>query len=552
MDRELEALLAMTGQTDRTKRTDQVAEELGSAFVEPPPQRSPRRQKAMPWQPKLGPIGREILLNRKDKTKFLYGERGSLKTGICLHDLIVHCYQDFAPGCMSPLAVICTIIRSSATEGGAWEKLNTMYLQEWFNGIGLEFTEPRMDDQKNRYIFIANKAGGWSRVVLKSIPHGESIRGRLKGIEPSYFLFDEITEADNPDYYIIPSQSLRRPTGGPRQFTGAGNPPEEGEEHWTWKVLCQRKVEGKVVNPQIPPGGGRLTGTPDQIAAYHVPLSENVYWSDQEKKDYQATLMQEAVLDPTAEDRIIKGLWTARPKGQGLFKEFFIENIHIKGDAIRGRGLKPVSGFPIILGYDLGQVYNSIHFEQLLPISDGKAVWIIFDEVVHLNEKLLYKKLAWEVIGKMRRWRSLMDYDFQYMHITDSSAVNQWRPGHGSYDALDFEKEYNRSAESLGARKMKLLECPKGEGSVEARVRLFQGKLYQEEVFISATCQYTREMVLRLESDKNNPGKPRHDKYSHIFDSATYPMFKLELGGGVKKVLPTGQVAPSLLRCGGS
>lgn len=324
-----------------------------------PPERSPRQPRRKSWQPRLGPIGTEVLMNRTSSTKFLYGERGSLKTGICLQDLVAHCYQDFEPGKLTPLAVICVIVRSAATEGGAWEKLNSLYLPEWYDGIGLEFTEPKMDDQKNRYLFIGNKAGTWSRIVLKSIPYGENIRDRLKGPEFSYFFFDELTQAEVPDYYLLPLQQLRRPTGGPRQFVAAGNPADEGEDHWTWQALVQKPAEAAgLEGPIIPKGGGRLglgAGN-DDIAVYHVPVSENVYWTQQDRDENTKKIMAEVRLDPTAEDRLLKGIWTPRPKGEGLFLHQFIPVRHEIGEAKKNLGLRPVPGFPIVLGYDLGSV----------------------------------------------------------------------------------------------------------------------------------------------------------------------------------------------------
>jgi hypothetical protein len=530
---------------------DDAESEVSEAFLAPPPSKSPGRLKSSAWQPNLGPIGTQVLLNRESKAKFLYGERGSLKTGIALHDLILHCYQDYDPKKVPPLAVICSIVRSAATEGGSWEKLFNLYLPEWFDGIGLEFTEPKQDDAKNRYAFIGTKYGHWARVVLKSIPFGSSIRGRLKGTEPSYFFFDEITDTDSPDYFMLPTQQLRRPTGGPRQYTCAGNPPDSGEEHWTWKTMAQRIGEdGKPANPTIPSGGGRLTGTPKDIAVYHVPIAENVYWSASEKREYQTTLLHEARFDPTAEDRLVRGIWTARTSGAGLFKEWFVPALHIRGKAKEGIGLKPTPGFPVIIGYDLGPMWPSITFEQLIP-TRKRPVWVVFDELDYHGVKVLYKKLAWEVIEKMRHWKRLTGFDFKYMHITDESAVNQWRAGgEGSYDAYDFEKEYNRVMKEFNEQEMRLIGCPKGKGSVASRVRMLQTKLHQEELYVSATCPNTREMLLYLEDDPKDPGTPKRSKHIHKFDSLTYPMHKLEMSGGTNFFLHTADVAPRLIHVG--
>jgi hypothetical protein len=551
-------------------KVDQIAEELGEAFLANPPEQSPREPKGKGWRPNLGPIGTQVLLNRTDETKFMYGERGSLKTGIAIHDIIRHVYEDFEPGKLTPLAVICTIVRSGATEGGAWEKLHSLYLPEWYDGIGLEFTEPKMDDQKNRYCFIANKAGTWSKVVLKSIPHGESIRARIKGIEPSLFFFDEITEADDPDYYLIPSQALRRPTGGPRFFIAAGNPPPEGTEHWTWKVMCQRQdgfgEDGRPVlsEPIIPRGGGKLEGTPNRIAVYHVPLSENVYWSEEEKENYRAKLMQEARLDPTAEDRLIKGIWTPRPKGHGFFKTYFAPHIHMKPadnvSAVRGFGILPIAGWPLYWGYDLGQVFSSCTLLQRLMRKTKHGdmpLWLVIDEVDHLGYRILYRDLARQVVQRMKHWRTIplpshngKPYPFEFTHITDDSAVTQWRPGDGSFDAFEFEKEFKVFADREGIQPAKMIGCPKPAGSVAVRIMKMQTLLHQEEIYISAQCPNTKGMLLNLEAEKDDADKPRRSKWIHKFDSTTYPIYKLEGPGGRFMVTTGNTQAPSIISCG--
>ncbi len=535
-----------------------------AALLEPPPDRKPREAKRKTWRPKLGPIGTKIIQTRSVLgrpqdvlVKLLYGERGSLKTGIGLHDLVVHCYDDVAPPTVTkiqPLAIICTIFRSAATEGGAWEKLHSLVLPEWYDGIGLEFTEPKQDDQKNRYCFIGNKYGGWSRVILKSIPYGENIKARLKGIEPSYFLSDEVTEQTDPQYFFAPLQQLRRPTKGPRIFFGACNPADTGEEHWVWKnfVTTPCKTIGNEDGPEIPDGGGRLLGLDEQFQVFHVPLSENVHWTEEEKKAYQNTLLAEARQDASAVDRLIYGKWTPRPTGDGLFKEYFRPSFHIRGDAAKGVGLIPVKGYPIICGYDLGQVNSCVTFLQRVNTKTG-SFWMVIDEIDRLRKRILYANLAKDVVARMRYWRTLTGYPFRFMHITDESAINQWRPGStdGSYDALVFEREFNRISSEFGV--MKLIGCPKGAGSISGRVQMVQSKLFQEELFVSATCKGTKDMLMFIPADKKNPENPlESSKFTHKFDSFTYPIWKLEIGGDERLNLSTEEVAPQLISCGAS
>ena len=97
-----------------------------------------------------------------------YGERGSGKTySLGGHKLVRHCYENF-----NALALIIVGVRSQATMGGVWHKLQVEILPEWVEGIGLNHTDERQDTQKNLYIDIENRFGGHSRICLISIPYG--------------------------------------------------------------------------------------------------------------------------------------------------------------------------------------------------------------------------------------------------------------------------------------------------------------------------------------------------------------------------------------------
>jgi hypothetical protein len=118
----------------------------------------------------------------------------------------------------------------------------------------------------------------------------------------------------------------------------------------------------------------------------------------------------------------------------------------------------------------------------------------------------------------------------------------------GSYDAWEFEKEFNKMTPG---QNVKMVGCPKGKGSVSARVRMVQGKLYAEEMYVSAVCPNTVSMLKFLEADKDDPESPKRSKWVHKFDSVSYPMFKMEMQSS-RNFLQTGKVSPELIRCGSS
>ena len=177
----------------------------------------------------------------------------------------------------------------------------------------------------------------------------------------------------------------------------------------------------------------------------------------------------------------------------------------------------------------------------MIPTQD-KTLWIIFDEMDYLGVRHLYKRLAQEVNRRMDYWNKKLDYEFKYEHISDDSAINQWHPGgEGSYDSWDFER--------FSEGRIKMIGCPKGKGSVEARIRLLQTKLFNDEVYVSGLCRFTIDMLHNLESDKKTPSKPRRSKYIHKFDAVTYPMLKLELNG-MRNTLQTATSRSTLTHCG--
>ncbi len=513
-------------------RDEQLAQALAAPYEEeapegdtPPPRGAPAASSG--WYPDLNPT-QKLIFEDSAQNVLGHGEKGSGKSLGFGHKLVRHAYEN------DNALVLVVSPSMRAVNEGIWHDLETLILPQWRDGIGLEYTIAKLDpNTKDRHRWIRNRHGGWSKLLMMSVPYAAQVKQRFYGPAPSMVYVDELTNCEGREYWTYPSAQLgrRRGIAGPQQFCASCNPA--GPSHWVYQVFFVECVDHET---------GRHN---PRFSVHHVPFSENEH---RLPPGYKQQLMDSFKGDPTELQRMLNGEWVDRPTGDGLFKEFYIPALHLKGDFVKGIGLRPKAGYPIHIGYDLGQIWNSITFEQCVTTKNG-PVWLIFDEVDHLGEKVLYKKMAWEVIDRMRFWKRQMEYDFKFQHVSDDSAVNQFRPGgDGSYDALDFEREFNKVAAEMGQKSIKILGCPKGDGSVAARIRLFQSKLYQEEVVMSAMCRNAVNMVLTLEADKENPEKPKRGKYLHKFDSMTYPMFKLELGGGT--AASVGRVAPSLIRCG--
>jgi hypothetical protein len=495
-------------------------EEEESSDAPPPPKSKPPPERR--WEPDLNFTQRLIWDDQRENV-FGHGEKGSGKSIGFEHKAVRHLYDN------NNALVLAMSPNIRAGNEGFWYDLETKILPRWKQGIGLEFTNSKLDPlTKDRHRWIRNRHGAWSKILLMSIPHSSMVEQRIKQIAPSMVSAEELTDCDGPEYYTFAALQLGRREGitGPQQYCASMNP--KGPSHWVYKLLFEEHADDP------------------EFGVHHVPITENRH---RLPRGYIERLERTLKNNPTLRDRLINGVWVDMPTGEGLFKEYYVPDLHVKGNIIKGHGLLPMAGFPILIGYDLGQKWSSATFLQCIPTATGKAIWIVFDEVDHLGEKILYKKMAWEIMARMEFWRKKMNYQFQFMHIADESAINQWRPGgEGSYDAWEFEKEYNRQAKDKDERKIKILGCPKGDGSVAARIRLLQGKLYQEEFFVSALCTNTVGMLLNIEAHKEDPDKPARGKWIHKFDSVTYPMFKIEMGGGMH--LKTQQVVPRLTYCG--
>jgi hypothetical protein len=515
----------MASKTEDALLAEAIAFAYGNEPIEPidappPPRATPPPPKL--WEPDLNFTQRKIFHDPAPNV-FGFGEKGSGKSIAFIYKAVRHAYEN------DNALILFMSPNIRAGNEGVWYELETLVLPAWNDGIGLEYTESKLDNlTKDRHRWVKNRFGGWSKLLLMSIPHSSMVEARIKQMSPSMIVAEELTDCDGPEYFDFPSLQLGRRRGitGPQQYCASMNP--KGPSNWVYKLLFDDHADD-----------------PD-FSNYHVPITENRH---RLPKGYIERLEKNLKNKPILRARLIDGEWIDMPTGEGLFKEYYIPQIHEKGDFIKGLGLLPLTGFPCIITYDLGPKWSSVTFEQCIPKKTGGSIWLIFDEVDKLGEKILYKKLAWEVMERMAFWRKRMGYEFQYIHITDESAVNQWRAGgEGSYDAWEFEKQYNRDAKEKGERPVKMLGCPKGDGSVTARVVLLQGKLFQEEVMVSALCRNTIAMLLNLEAKDDEGDMPKKGKWLHKFDSVTYGMFRTEMRGmaGVR----AGQTAPRLIRCG--
>jgi hypothetical protein len=543
------------------------------------------------WRPRLNPT-QEIAGKSKARFVLYHGGRGGSKTFGALHKLIEHCFLND-----NALGLIIVGIRKQASMGGAWDKLQLEILPIWKNGnkqiangqwtgkyydegIGLPFTEPTSTLDKTQIMWVGNRFGKWSCIALVSMPVDSLVIDRVKGMEPSFVLVDEAQTLESDTYFSAIIQQLGRRPGitTVQQVIYCANP--EGPSHWLWKRFWEMPVD---------PETGEWN---EHYARFFFPVEEN---KGNLPPDYLEINVAEAVRgDKILQQRMLEGIWVDRPSGLAMFADEFRYELCIKPAhktaAAKGLGIIPNNKYTINFSYDLGQAHTSIDLIQIWPTVE--KIWKVnFDEMDYVGQYIPYAVLVPRIIKRMLHWDNFTMADgtkigpFKFKHISDNSAFNQLRAKDGSFDAWDIEqlsKEYVENNKPLFfqqwiketgnpsnltfeqwieddkgeySRKyiIRMLECPKGNHSIEARVRLLKDAMQQEEYMVSATCVYKIQMLQNLEEDPKERLKPKRDRVNiHRFDSATYGLFYYGPGPG-RRGLKTAQIedtGPKFYVCG--
>lgn len=479
----------------------------------PPPEVKAVQEFDFDWEPDLNPTQQRSYDDQTATFILMDSELGSGKTVGALHKLVDHCFENW-----NALAMIIVGVKRQAEEGGAWYKLQNIVLPQWREGRKLAFTDPKTNTAKDTFIWVSNRHGGWSRVLLLSMPVESYVKDRTKALEPSFVLVDEAQTLESKTYFTSIGQRINRRPGiqTTQQVVYCANPA--GPSHWLYQIFFVQPVD---------PETGEWN---PMFARYHVPISENRH---NLPPGYYDTLIETVKGDPIEEARMLRGEWIDRPSGEALFKGFYVEHRHVRPQ-VTGRaviGLLPVPGFQITLSYDLGAAHSVIFFEQLI-VTAKKNLWLVFDELDYVGQYMPYVRLVPIILKRMAYWNLRMAAKFTYEHISDNSAFNQYRAKDGSYDVWDIEQISNKV--------IRMIECPKPKNSVAARVKMLRSKFVLDEILISACCRNALTMCNHLESEKLDPSKaydpnvgltPRRSPNIHRFDAMTYGMFYYDLGG---------------------
>lgn len=487
-----------------------------------------------------------------------HGERFSGKTFGALHAAVRHAYLN-----MNATVMIMTIVKSTGLIGGIWKKLNTLdrdshdrpmgILQIWHEAIGLEFSEQKSDQARNFFIEVTNQYGQLNRIYFKSLPPGELVSARTRGIEFSFCVIDEISESPNPEHVTKTVQQLDRLQGVGRwldenetewepatqQLYLCTNPPDQGPDSWLFEDFAIK----------IPTSGGRepigvkdgnegvwLHNDDSEFAHYHIPIQENIWVENMDK--ILSNIRMECVSDPSAEDRLIHGRWIKKITGRGIFQGFWFPHIHVPNLGSNTR-LNPIPGYPIILGWDPGDANIARVFMQRFWVKKKERYYYrIFDNIFDLKSQLSYEEIVRAVFDKLAYWNKVVDTKFNTHHVSDSQAMIKWINEGGSFEHAKYEQWSRKLIEEEKYKDLHpiIFEAPsKVAGSVAARVRLLINMLQTETIMVCQSQSNIISMFAQLKKATTggveDDFKPKKDSngWIHMFDALSYPPYLFDM-----------------------
>lgn len=471
------------------------------------------------WVPSLSETQLKVYKDNAANV-LVHGEKYTGKSWVLGgHKLVHHCVHN-----INALAFVITLVQKQGNMGGVWDKLFTHILPNWRDKMGLKYTNERASSGGQKYFHILNKYGTWCKVVYFSLNSSSKIEGTLPGVEPTYVYVDELTLFKTDTIYTTLNGQLgRNQNVEHQQFTASCNPA--GRKHWVYKLFFETALDG---NGNYKP----------EYSVYHLPFEEN---AKNAPKGYRERLMSGFANNYLAMQRLVHGEWIDAPTGDSIFESYWIPQLNIRGSLDDGTRIIPNKNYPIYIGYDLGSRFHAMVFLQRL-VGTETTIWTVFDEVVIIGKKIQYKEIAIESLNRMHFWNKHCETRFNFIHISDSAATNQWRPAEGSVDAASYSEACRKLIASSTSKYKeiavpKLEAAPKYAGSKRDRVKLTRALLISGRLLVSATCESVVDMFNRLESEQ----KPNEDydedaectpkrmmDIIHTFDAMSYPIHKVE------------------------
>lgn len=503
------------------------------------PDENPSPETVVAWKPNLSPKQEAVFFDESDNT-LVVGNRYTGKGWACGYNIVKHAYD-------YDRALVLVIVKSKrqGTAGGFFSKLGGEVLPDFQKNIdGFTFKGVYLSAEKDMLFSLISRHGTVSIIQLISILHEDDVKRKLRGLEASKVYIDEITLFNSDEVYTYLRGTLKRNRYVPKKAqtllasTNPDDPKHWVSEKWGLELSSDGTLDEKATNEKSP-----------KFKTITVLREDN---PDAEGADaYYDSLKESLKRNPTQYARDVESRWVSVPEGDAMFADSFVKEIHVRGDLVAGEFLHPQAGKPIILGMDVGDTNHGVTFLQEIPTKD-KVIWLAFDEVVYVGQKVNLEQLTRDIMGKLQFWCETVDHSFSINAVSDRSAFDRFRATSGSYDHKEIERHWreNLSRYKRLMHPLKIIACPKPPGSVESRTRILMDLLGREELFVSAKCVNLIEALERITPKKDNPFAPgEHSRYKHSFDSIGYPLFYYK-AGAAPQTTKTEELKSQLTRIG--
>ncbi len=233
--------------------------------------------------------------------------------------------------------------------------------------------------------------------------------------------------------------------------------------------------------------------------------------------------------DPEGWARFIEGKWVRGVgfKGAWFAKDFVSRRSQIViGEADQRVGeeewevmLPLKSTTTLYVGLDTGETNHAGAILQKRFV-DGRSVWDILDEQVHIKSEIMLTDFGEVLKAKMDRLEKYLGHSVDWTCWADTS-LEKFKPNsvEGTdaniiMDAVDYKFHIQFATD---AKKPK---------TVRRRLTLFINLLRQNRIFVSANCFETIKMFESLRKGANEfTHIMKGDRHKHIFDALSYVIF---------------------------
>lgn len=468
-----------------------------------------------PWSPDLFEKQYD-LINDRHRRLLVSGPFKTGKSWAICHKIVRHLWE------VNGAYVGIFVTSYKVGTDGSWADLTKFVIPEWIAaGIegeagpmsyttfvrGEEEGGPKLDSKSRAPFFkIRNMFGGESECRLYSIDNENEIEAKVKQLRFSAVWVVELSTFKSKKIMDLTVARLRA-VGVPFEdhfWIADTNPAEEGKEHWAYKVFYKDRIDPAYPDKEFQ----------QQTGLMEFFLNDNTRLDPRERRELENIYRD----SPEEFARFVEGTW---PEGSSRRRELFGDIItpahFVDGPIDVGR-----SSHLLITGWDMGGI-NSAFVIVEKRIVDGITYWMALDEVVLINTEISTANFTLRCLERMivinefykDQWKPLFP-GFDWVHWSDNSSTNVYRPQLDSVDAAEVYRASNGQIELQGVMKP--------NNSVEEGVKMIRTLIREGRLFIGGNCPHLKRAMLEIKRGSRWTINP-DDPLKHVLDAFRYAIW---------------------------